>query len=263
LSSAFKIDRNQSTRITAIGGRVADISVEVGIPSAKADGVVLSPAPDGGVVVAGSVVLQVHDSGGTSSLGDGGIGLATGIAEAVGGAAGGRLAETVVADRAGDRPRVADQVSHRVLAIGEIPRGHPRRVGPGEEFIDRGPVQVAGLQGSRAVEVGVGVLAIVNGLALYGRVGTGSIGIDVGADASIQRVVGVGGLVVDRTPRGLDGDAGEPLAVVVGIRGDIAAGGIGLGRSIAHRSDDSAERIDLQAAVAALDHPDIVDRGII
>jgi hypothetical protein len=94
-------------------------------------------------------------------------------------------------------------------------------------------VQVAGLQRPRAIEVGVGVLAVVNGPALYGRAGPCSIGIDVGADASVQRVVGVGGLVVDRTTRGLDGDAGEPFAVVVGIRGDGAGAGIGLGRAVA------------------------------
>ena len=61
----------------------------------------------------------------------------------------------------------------------------------------------------------------------------GEVGVDVGADASVQRVVGVDVMVADGTARGLDGDPGKPLAVVVGIRSDHAGDGIGLSRAIA------------------------------
>lgn len=41
------------------------------------------------------------------------------------------------------------------------------------------------------------------------------VGVDVGAYASVQRIIGVSDLIADGTAPGLDSDLGEPFAVVV------------------------------------------------
>jgi hypothetical protein len=91
-----------------------------------------------------------------------------------------------------------DGVDEGAEAVGQVPDGAGGRSGAGQELIDGRAVEVTLLEGAaRPGEVGVGLVGVVGRPGGERGVQTDAVGVEGDGDASVEGIVGVGGLGED------------------------------------------------------------------